>query len=110
VEEGLDILRQGAVASAGRVIPLDSLFFTKRNWLDHQGDDGGKTDLRNVGRLTPVYTALQPRRRPYSNKSFLKLAQLVRGRTTRTAQYQYPDTRFCVPTHFSNLLPHCECS
>jgi hypothetical protein len=38
----------------------------------HQGDrpdDGGSTDLRNVGKLTPVYTALQPRRQPSNKKA-----------------------------------------
>jgi hypothetical protein len=30
--------------------------------------DGGSTDLRNVGKLTPVYTALQPRRQPSSGQ------------------------------------------
>jgi hypothetical protein len=29
-------------------------------------DDGGSTDLWNVGKLIPVYTALQPRRQPPS--------------------------------------------
>jgi hypothetical protein len=29
-------------------------------------DDGGSTDLWNVGKLIPVYTALQPRRQPSS--------------------------------------------
>jgi hypothetical protein len=27
-------------------------------------DDGGSKDLRNVGKLLPVFTALQPRRQP----------------------------------------------
>jgi hypothetical protein len=27
-------------------------------------DDGGSKDIRNVGRLQPDYTALQPRRQP----------------------------------------------
>jgi hypothetical protein len=29
-------------------------------------DDGGSTDLRNAGKLTPVYMALQPRKQPSS--------------------------------------------
>jgi hypothetical protein len=32
----------------------------------HRPDDGGSTDLWNVGKLIPVYTALQPRRQPSS--------------------------------------------
>jgi hypothetical protein len=32
----------------------------------YRSDDGGSTDFRNVGRLVPVYTALQPRRQPSS--------------------------------------------
>jgi hypothetical protein len=34
--------------------------------LTHRPDDGGSTDLRNAGKLIPVYTALQPRRQPSS--------------------------------------------
>jgi hypothetical protein len=37
-----------------------------RAQLDHRPDDGGSTDLWNVGKLIPVYRALQPRRRPSS--------------------------------------------
>jgi hypothetical protein len=29
-------------------------------------DDGGSKYLRNMAKLLPVYTALQPRRQPYS--------------------------------------------
>jgi hypothetical protein len=32
----------------------------------HRPDDGGSTDLWNVGKLIPVYTALQPKRQPSS--------------------------------------------
>jgi hypothetical protein len=32
----------------------------------YRPDDGGSTDLSNVGKLIPVYTALQPRRQPSS--------------------------------------------
>jgi hypothetical protein len=32
----------------------------------HHPDDGGSKDLRNVGKLLPDYTALQPRRQPSS--------------------------------------------
>jgi hypothetical protein len=31
---------------------------------DDRPDDGGSKDLRNVGKLLPDYTALQPRRQP----------------------------------------------
>jgi hypothetical protein len=34
--------------------------------VTHRPDDGGSTDVRNVGTLMPVYTALQPRRQPFS--------------------------------------------
>jgi hypothetical protein len=34
--------------------------------LHHQGDDGGRKYLWNVGKLLPDYTALQPRRQPSS--------------------------------------------
>jgi hypothetical protein len=52
-----------------------NLRFSRRwqwGWLssgygDHRPDDGGSTDLWNVGKLIPVYTALQPRRQPSSN-------------------------------------------
>jgi hypothetical protein len=32
----------------------------------HRPDDRGSTDLLNVGKLMPEYTALQPRRQPSS--------------------------------------------
>jgi hypothetical protein len=32
----------------------------------HRPDDGGSKDLRNVGKLLPDYTVLQPRRQPSS--------------------------------------------
>jgi hypothetical protein len=32
--------------------------------MTHRPDDAGSTDFRNVGKLIPVYTALQPRRQP----------------------------------------------
>jgi hypothetical protein len=35
----------------------------------HGSDDRSSTDLRNVRKLIPVYTALQPRRRSSSSKS-----------------------------------------
>jgi hypothetical protein len=34
--------------------------------ITHRPDDGGSTDLWNVGKLLPDYTALQPRRQPSS--------------------------------------------
>jgi hypothetical protein len=34
--------------------------------LHHHGDHGGNTDPWNVGKLIPVYIALQPRRKPSS--------------------------------------------
>jgi hypothetical protein len=37
-----------------------------RAHLTYRPDDGGSTDLRNVGKVIPVYTALQPRRQPSS--------------------------------------------
>jgi hypothetical protein len=46
--------------------------FTGLYCLHHQGDfhqrpdDGGSTDLWNVGKLIPVYTVLQPTRQPSS--------------------------------------------
>jgi hypothetical protein len=33
----------------------------------HCPDDGGTTDLRDVGKLIPVYTVLQPRRQLFSS-------------------------------------------
>jgi hypothetical protein len=38
--------------------------------LTHRPDKGGSTDLWNVGKLTPIYTALQDRRRPSSLSNF----------------------------------------
>jgi hypothetical protein len=34
--------------------------------LAHRSDDGGSKVLRNVGKLPPDYTALQPRRQSFS--------------------------------------------
>jgi hypothetical protein len=42
--------------------------FPARGFI-HRPDDGGSTDLWNVGKLVPVYTALQPRRQPSSTSS-----------------------------------------
>jgi hypothetical protein len=37
-------------------------------WTDftHCPNDGGSTDLLNIGELIPVYMELQPRRQPFS--------------------------------------------
>jgi hypothetical protein len=44
------------------------LKMTETSWkiamITHRPDDGGSTDLWNVSKFTPVYTALQPRRQP----------------------------------------------
>jgi hypothetical protein len=37
-----------------------------RSQLTHRPDDGGSKDLWNVGKLLPDYTALQPKRQPFS--------------------------------------------
>jgi hypothetical protein len=51
--------------------PLSQLIF--RSWLTHRPDDGDTTDLWRNGKLTPGYTALQPRRQPFSLSSLWEL-------------------------------------
>jgi hypothetical protein len=46
------------------LLPFISTVFSAR--LHSLPDDGGSTDLWNVGKLIPVYTVLQPRRQPSS--------------------------------------------
>jgi hypothetical protein len=67
--------------------------------LHHQGDThrldgGGSKDLRNVGKLLPDYTVLQPRRQPSSRRmsanilhlSYWNLLQTVAGPQYRSLQ------------------------
>jgi hypothetical protein len=42
--------------------------------VTHRPDDGGSTDLWNVGKPVPVYTALQPRRQPSSTTVFYEFS------------------------------------
>jgi hypothetical protein len=46
-------------------VQLKRLF--RNETVNHRPDDGGSTDIRNVGKLIRVRTALQPRRRPPSS-------------------------------------------
>jgi hypothetical protein len=56
------------------VLPPSSRHYT------HRPDDGGSTDLWNVGKLIPVYTALQPWRQPSPRKmAFPRVASLPTG-------------------------------
>jgi hypothetical protein len=43
----------------------------------HHPDDGGGKDPLNVDKLTPVYTALQPRRQPSSNQKAVSFIHAV---------------------------------
>jgi hypothetical protein len=45
-------------------------------WDIHHPNDGGSTDLWNVSKLIPVYTALKPRRQP-SSQSLLWEPQVI---------------------------------
>jgi hypothetical protein len=48
-------------------VALNSCFVSDKTL--YRPDDGGSKDLWNVGKLLPDYTALQPRRQPYSDSS-----------------------------------------
>jgi hypothetical protein len=43
-----------------------AIYSTSMLELLYRPDDGGSKDFRNVGKLLPDYTALQPRRQPSS--------------------------------------------
>jgi hypothetical protein len=49
------------ICSIQNFIKIRSVILVK---FTHRPDDGGSTDLWNVGKLIPVYTVLKPRRRP----------------------------------------------
>jgi hypothetical protein len=57
-------LKSFLVKSMGRLL-ITVFRDSKPLNLSHCPDDGGSKDLRNVGKLLPDYTALQPRRQPY---------------------------------------------
>jgi hypothetical protein len=48
------------------VVAPCSLVEVCQHFRGHRPDDGGSKDLRNVGKLLPDYTVLQPRRQPSS--------------------------------------------
>jgi hypothetical protein len=56
-----------------------NISFNKEN----RPDDGGSKDLRNVGKLLPGYTVLQPRRQPSSYSPLWKL-QILQSRKSST--------------------------
>jgi hypothetical protein len=60
------ILEDGSLPGRSAVWTGTSLPTFQRSVQNHRPDDGGSTDLWNTGKLTPVYTALQPRRQPSS--------------------------------------------
>jgi hypothetical protein len=71
-KKGRDRARPGRQQPAGPVKIsglADWFLYLKpipRERLTHLPDDGGSKDLWNAGKLLPHYTALQPRRQPYS--------------------------------------------
>jgi hypothetical protein len=73
-----------------------------RTQLTHRPDDGGSTDPWNIGKLTPVYTALQPRRQPSSiiihnngwrgkAQNMLLLAKELRSRVLQKRSWKMND-------------------
>jgi hypothetical protein len=68
-------------------------------------DDAGSTDLRNVGKLLPVYTALQPRRQPSSNLSPFRLGGVV-GWTRPLPRLDVATKRqILTPVKLNTILP-----
>jgi hypothetical protein len=56
------------------VVALCRLVWVSQHFGGLYCHDGGSTDFRNIGKLIPVYMALQPRRQPPSQS--LKLSDL----------------------------------
>jgi hypothetical protein len=57
-------------------------------YIIHRPDDGGSKYVRNVDKLVPDYTALQPRRQPS-----------LQSRTDETAQWRAGDMEWTCSTH-----------